>query len=104
MNEPGRNEALARALRETGDALPENFAAHVAELAESRATWRMGWSDVALLVLFAAIVGLGVAAWRAFASPVQISLRDVELPPWVVTGALGVALVQLLAFRRRTMT
>ena len=104
MSEIERSEALARALREEGDALPEDFAARVAAVAEARATWRVGWSDVALLVSFAAMVGLGLAGWRAFAEPVQFSLRDVNMPPWLVTGAVGVALVQLLALRRRVMT
>jgi hypothetical protein len=104
MSDPKRNEALARALREEGDGLPENFAARVAAEAEARAAWRVVWSDVVLLVAFGAMVGLGVAGWRAFAEPVQFSLRDVNLPPWMVTGAVGVALVQLLAFRRRVIT
>jgi hypothetical protein len=104
MSEPKRSEALARALREEGEALPADFAARVAAEAEARLSWRVAWSDVVLLVSFAAMVGLGLAGWRAFAAPVQFSLRDVSLPPWMVAGAVGVAWVQLLSFRRRVMT
>jgi hypothetical protein len=104
MSDPKRNEALARALREEGDALPGDFAARVAAEAEARVSWRVSWSDVVLLAAFAAMVGFGIAGWRAFAVPVQFSWRDVDVPPWMVAGAVGVALVQLLTFRQRVMT
>jgi hypothetical protein len=110
MSEPVRSEALRRALAEEGDGLPTAFAARVASLAEARAARHFVWTDVALLGAFIAMIGVCVAGWFAFGAReaagnawLDVSWSDVAPAPWLLTGIVGVALVQLLAFRRRAM-
>jgi hypothetical protein len=109
MNEPARSEALKRALGEEDDGLPEDFAGRVAALAEGDGAARnWGWTDVALVGAFAAMISVCVAGWFEFGAQelggngwFDLSVGDLALQPWLVTGVAGLTLVQLLTFRRR---
>lgn len=112
MRTPERSAALARALKSETDGLPQDFAQKVAALAESRsAARRLSWNDVGLLCAFAAMIGICVAGWVLFGeqssggSEWLDTILGVLAPhPWLVIGMAGVAIVQLLTFRRRTTT
>jgi len=109
MTEPVRSAALKKALAEEADELPREFAARVAELAEARdETRRFSWSDAALFGAFVVMIGVCVAGWFAFGPQeadanawLDLSLRDLPVPPWLVVGIVGLGVVQLLTFRRR---
>jgi hypothetical protein len=112
MTEPTRSAALNRALAEEGDGLPPEFAARVAALAEAESAWRyFSWADAALLGAFVAMLAGCVGGWFAFGARdagvsawSYLSWRDLMPQPWLVTGIAGLALVQLLTFRRRART
>jgi hypothetical protein len=110
MKTPERSAALARVLAVENDGLPDDFATHVAALAQaSGTTRRSSWSDVALLGAFVAMICVCVAGWSTFGSrelpgeewvtPIVDAVRS---QPWLVIGVVGVAIVQALTFRRRT--
>jgi hypothetical protein len=103
---------LARALALATDGLPQDFAAHVAALAEAGGTPRQsGWNDIALLGAFAAMIGVCVAGWFTFGPQESDAAewfgpiaRTMASQPWLLAGAAGVAIVQVLTFRRRAAT
>ena len=102
MNEPVRSAALKRALAEEGDALPPDFAARVAALARAPAARQSRGTVISLLGAFIAMLGVCVVGWFEWGTP-DLSWRDAA-PSWLVIGLVGVALVQLLTFRRRLAT
>ena len=112
MTTPGRSAALARALAGATDDLPEEFASRVAALAETRGSAPLAnRNDVALLGAFLAMIGVCVAGWFAFGSRepagMEMNWMDPLLgailsQPWLIAGAAGLAIVQVLTFRRRT--
>jgi len=102
MSDPVRSEAVARALAEEADGLPPDFAASVAALARARAARQSRGTDLALLGAFIAMLGVCVVGWFELGAP-DFAWRDVA-PSWLVIGLAGVALVQLLTFRRRLAT
>ena len=108
MTTPARSAALARALAtETG--LPPDFAEKVAALFESGSSPRhLGWSDLWLVGAFAAMIGVCVVGWLGFdeqSTGGEEWLRNLvgalAPHPWLVAGMAGVAIVQVLTFRRR---
>lgn len=110
MTTPPRSPAIARALASEAEDLPANFAKHVAVLAESRAAARSSnWTTVAMFSAFAAMVGVCVLGWLSFGKPesggsswFEPLLHTFALQPWLVIGAAGFAIVQVLTFRRRS--
>ena len=112
MNNPERSAALARALAAQSDGLPKEFAKTVAALAEAEdASFRLSWREAGLVGAFVAMIGVCVVGW------VMLGTQDagntqwfgpaagaVTIQPWLVIGVAGVALVQLLTFRRRATT
>jgi uncharacterized integral membrane protein len=102
MSEPARSTALKRALAEEADALPRDFAAHVATLATARAAPASRWAGLAMLGAFIAMTGMCIAGWFAF-GPQEVSV-DAAPTPWLVTGIAGIAVVQLLTLRRRVLS
>lgn len=110
MSTPKRSAAIARALASEPDGLPRDFAAHVAALARADRARAWSWNDVALLVAFFAMLGVCVLGmgWLGFAASVIGDANwlapVVEIAashPWLLAGAVGVVLVQMLTFRRR---
>jgi hypothetical protein len=112
MNTPRRSAAISRALASETDGLPEDFAARVAAIAEARATARAAaWNTVAMLASFAAMIGVCLAGWARFGEPELGSMEWLDpwigaaaSEPWLAVGLAGVALVQVLTFRRRALT
>jgi hypothetical protein len=112
MSEPDRSAALSRALAEEDDGLSPEFAARVAALAEAEtARPCFSWADVALLGAFVAMLAVCVGGWFAFggrdmgsSNLAYLSWRELMSQPWLITGIAGLALVQLLTFRRRART
>jgi hypothetical protein len=112
MSEPKRSAALKRVLAEEGEGLPEEFAARVAALAEGESALRSRWAEVAMFAAFVAMLGVCVAGWFSFVGPpalggadlVELAGRALGSQPWLVTGAAGVVVVQLLTFGRRART
>jgi hypothetical protein len=112
MKNPERSAALARALAEPTDGLPKGFAKQVAALAEvegKSSPWT--WNDVGLLGAFVAMIGACVAGWSTFGASELGSaewfdpvIGTVTTQPWLVIGVVGVAIVQLMTFRRRATT
>jgi hypothetical protein len=109
MKDPERSAALARALAAQTDGLPKEFAKQVATLAEADGTSiHLSWNDVGLLGAFVVMIGVCVAGWLTFETqevggaewfgPVVGAMMS---QPWLVIGVVGVAIVQLLTFRRR---
>jgi hypothetical protein len=112
MTTPPRSPAIARALASEAESLPANFAKQVAALAESRAATRSSiWTAVAMFGAFAAMVAVCMFGWRSFGKPEASSaawfepfLQVLARQPWLIIGAAGFAIVQVLNFRRRTQT
>jgi hypothetical protein len=111
MTTPARSAALARALASEADGLPLDFAENVAALAEAGSAARnMGWNDIWLVGAFAAMIGICVMGWLVFGEPssggeewLRSIVAALALHPWLVAGMAGVAIVQVLTFRRRAM-
>jgi hypothetical protein len=110
MNTPERSTLLAEALRSEPVDLPQDFAGKVAELAEAGgvAPRPLRWTDVGLCGAFSAMMGICVAGWIVFGEQSSDgtewldSIVSALIPhPWLVTGLAGVAIVQVLTFRRR---
>jgi hypothetical protein len=103
-----RSVAIAKALASEPDGLPEDFAAQVAALAAANEWRHLSWTDGALLGAFVAMIGVCVAGWfwlgpqesdrTAWLEPV---VGTVASQPWLFFGIAGVAVVQMLTFRRR---
>jgi len=112
MNTVERSAALAQALKLETQGLPPDFAKKVAALAEAdRAAWHLSWTDAGLIGGFAAVIAICVAGWIRFGEPMLgstqwlITIVSALAPhPWLIIGMSGVVFVQLLTFRRRTMT
>jgi hypothetical protein len=95
---------LARALAGEPAQLPKDFAAIVAATAETGGAARCwSWADAAMPAAFAVMLGACAAAWSQYGR-MDVDLSVVAPAPWLVIGAAGVALVQLLTFRRRSLT
>jgi len=109
MRTPDRSAAIAKVLALQADGLPKDFPAQVAALAEARASARyLSLNDLALLGAFVLMIGVCVAGWLLFDSPEPGGVewfapivRAVTSQPWLVLGVAGVAVVQMLTFRRR---
>jgi len=108
MNTPKRSAAIARALAEETRGLPEDFAAQVAALAEAQNARRWSWSDVSLLAAFVAMLGVCVGGWFSFGALefgstewIGVILETAASNPWLTLGVAGLAIVQMLNFRRR---
>ena len=111
MSESVLSEALRRALAEEGDGLPQDFAARVAAMATARAAARSRWVDVSMFGAFVAMLAVCVAGWFSFGPReasvdgwLDLPLTDLAHAPWLVTGIVGVAVVQLLTFCRRVLS
>jgi hypothetical protein len=109
VSEPKRSEALKRALAGEREGLPEDFAAHVAALAEAESAARSRWAELVMISAFVAMMGVCVAGWFVFVGPpaaggedlLQLAARVLGSQPWLVIGVAGVVVVQLLTFGRR---
>jgi len=112
MTAPGRSAAIAKALAMQTHELPANFPAEVAALAQARASARhVGLNDLALLGAFVLMIGICIAGWFIFepqesgaAEWLDPVVRAMNSQPWLAVGVAGVAIVQMLTFRRRTNT
>jgi len=112
MKNPERSAALARALAAQTEDLPKDFAKQVASLAEAEdksSPW--SWNDVGLLGAFVAMIGVCVAGWFTFGASESGTaewfdpvIGTVTTQPWLVIGVVGIAIVQLMTFRRRATT
>jgi hypothetical protein len=113
MKTPERSAALAQALNLETVGLPDDFAAKVATLAESRSTARSVSWNVGLLGAFVAMLGICVAGWIGFSeeSPggpewladiIGTLVAALAPHPWLAIGMAGIAFVQVLTFRQRT--
>ena len=109
MRTPERSAAIAKALAAQTPGLPANFPAQVAALAEARASANhVGLNDVALLGAFILMICVCVAGWFIF-EPLEPGgiewvgpvVRGIVSEPWLAIGVAGVAVVQVLTFRRR---
>ena len=109
MRTPERSPAIARALAAEKDGLPEDFAAQVVRLAEAEAEARSSkWNEVALALAFVAMIGVCVVGWLALGSSESVGgqwlaaiLRLAASQPLLTIGITGVALIQVLTYRRR---
>jgi hypothetical protein len=109
MSEPKRSAALKRVLAEKGGGLPQDFALRVAALAEAESAVRSKWAEAAMIAAFVGMVGVCVAGWVRCVGPpaidggdlLEFAARAMGSQPWLVIGAVGVAIVQLLTFGRR---
>ena len=111
MKTPERSAALAKALASDTNDLPEDFAARVAALAETGKERSWSWNDFALTGAFFAMVGVCVAGWIGFGMPappfgdwLEPVGRMMTSQPWLIIASAGMALIQVLNFRRRAMT
>jgi hypothetical protein len=112
MSEPKRSAALKRALGAEADGLPEDFAVRVAALAEVERAARSRWAEAVMIAAFVAMLGVFMAAWFSFVGPpalggtdlLELAGRAMGSQPWLVFGAAGVVVVQLLTFGRRART
>jgi hypothetical protein len=108
MNTPERSAAIKRALESEPVGLPRSFAAQIAALASTQRMRRWSWSDAALLVAFAAMLGVCVAGWLPLGM-LEVGRAEWLAPlarlaashPWLCIGVAGLAVVQGLTFRRR---
>ncbi len=109
MSEPKRSAALKRVLADEGDGLPEEFAVRVTALAEAESAVRSRWAEAAMVAAFVAMIGVCVAGWVGFVGApamgggdfLELAGRAMGSQPWLVIGAAGVVVVQLLTFGRR---
>jgi len=112
MSEPKRSVALKRVLAEEGHGLPEEFAVRVAALAQAESKARSRWAEAIMIAAFVAMLGVCVAGWFSFVGPpaiggadlLELAGRAMGSQPWLVIGAAGVVVVQLLTFGRRART
>jgi hypothetical protein len=108
VNTPERSAAIARALASGSECLPEDFAARVAAVAAAERASRWSWDDAALLVAFVAMIGGCVAGGFRFTALefggiewIGDVFRTLASNPWLAIGVAGVAIVQMLTYRRR---
>jgi hypothetical protein len=112
MTTPPRSPEIARALASEAESLPANFAKRVTALAESRAATRSSiWTAMAMSGAFVAMVAVCVLGWHSFGKPeasgaawFEPFLQALTRQPWLIIGAAGIAIVQVLNFRKRTQT
>jgi hypothetical protein len=109
MRTPERSSAIARALAAEQDGLPKDFATQVARLAEAAAEARSSKrNEVALGLAFVAMIGVCVVGWLTLGASESVGsqwlasiLRLAASQPLLTIGIAGVALIQVLIYRRR---
>lgn len=103
-----RSAAIAKALASESHGLPQDFASRVAELAAASARPRMSWHEGAILGAFLVMIAVCLAGWFWLGGKEPLGpewlgpIVDVAMSqPWLLIGVAGIAIVQMLSFRRR---